>query len=77
MRLERDANARRSPTPKDIQIMLIVAQSPTEEITRRAGWHLGDGKTTLCGLTRERWASTKRRPKRRGCAVCQKVAGLA
>jgi excisionase family DNA binding protein len=77
MRLERDAKARRSPTPRDIQIMLTVVETPTGLVTRRAGWHLGDGKTTLCGLTREQWASTKRRPKRRGCAVCQKVAGLA
>lgn len=77
MRLERDAKARRSPTPRDIQIMLTVVETPTGLVTRRVGWHLGDGKTTLCGLTREQWASTKRRPKRRGCAVCQKVAGLA
>ncbi len=77
MRLERDARARRSPAPRDIQIMLTVVATPTGEVTRRGGWHLGDGKTTLCGLTRERWAYPTRRPKRRGCAVCQKVAGLA
>jgi hypothetical protein len=56
--------------------MLTVVGTATGEVTRRAGWHLGDGQTTLCGLTLERWVYPKRRPKRRGCAVCQKVAGL-
>lgn len=76
MRLDRDAKARRRSAPHDIRVMLTVIESPTGDVTRRAGWHLGDGSTTLCGLTRARWATRDRRPKVRGCAVCQKVAGL-
>jgi excisionase family DNA binding protein len=43
---------------------------------RTVAWHLGDGKTTLCGITKERWSLPDRRPRARPCGVCQKVAGI-
>jgi hypothetical protein len=57
-------------------MLTVVTYDGGGEVTRRKGWHLGDGKTTLCGITRPKWALPERRPRTRGCAVCQKVAGL-
>ncbi len=78
IRLEKLEGRRRRPLqPREIRPMLTVVQPAVgPEVVRRKGWHLGDGKTTLCGLTRERWVLPERRPRVRGCGVCQKVAGL-
>lgn len=78
LRLEKLERRRRPPlTPKTIRPVLTVVQHPGGgESTRRAGWHLGDGRTTLCGLSRDRWAMPERRPRARPCGVCQKTAGL-
>jgi len=77
-RLEKLEGQRRPPLkPAVIRPMLtVVSSSDGGETVRRAGWHLGDGKTTLCGITRDRWALPDRRPRVRACAVCQKVAGF-
>lgn len=78
LRLEKLERRHRPPlNPKQIKPMLtVVTYDGGGEITRRKGWHLGDGNTTLCGITRPKWALPERRPRTRGCAVCQKVAGL-
>jgi len=56
--------------------MLIVQHPGGSEATRRAGRHLGDGKTTLCGLSRDRWVLPERRPRAHPYAVFEKTAGL-
>jgi excisionase family DNA binding protein len=78
MRLEKLERRHRPPlNPKQIKPMLtVVTYEGGGEMTRRNGWHLGDGKTTLCGITRPNWALPERQPRTRPCAVCQKVAGL-
>jgi hypothetical protein len=43
-------------------MLTVVQHLGGSESTRRAGWHLGDGKTTL-GMTRDRWALPERRPR--------------
>lgn len=77
-RLERLERRRRPPlVPRSIRPMLTVVQHEGGgETVRRAGWHLGDGGTTLCGITKERWSLPERRPRSRPCGVCQKVAGI-
>jgi hypothetical protein len=56
--------------------MPTIVQYEGGESVRRAGWHLGDGKTTLCGITRERWSLPDRRPRAKPCGVCRKTAGV-
>lgn len=57
--------------------MLTVVQHPGgSQSTRRAGWHLGDGETTLCGLSRDRWVLPEPRQRARPRGVCQKTTGL-
>jgi excisionase family DNA binding protein len=76
-RLEKLERRRRPPlVPKSIRPMLTVVVHEGGESVRRAGWHLGDGKTTLCGITKERWSLPDRRPRSRPCGVCQKTAGI-
>lgn len=72
MRLEKLDRRRRPPlNPKQIKPMLtVVSYDGGGEITRRKGWHLGDGKTTLCGITRQKWSLPEKHPRVRGCAVC-------
>jgi excisionase family DNA binding protein len=78
IRLEKLEGRRRPPlTPKVVRPMLtVVRQADGTETIRRAGWHLGDGSTTLCGLKRDRWQLPDRRPRARPCGVCQQTAGL-
>lgn len=56
MRLEKVE--RRPPLdPKQLKPMLtVVLHEGGGETIRRKGWHLGDGTTTLCGITRPRWS---------------------
>jgi len=56
IRLEKLEGRRRPPlTPKVVRPMLtVVRHEGGGETIRRKGWHLGDGRTTLCGLKRDR-----------------------
>jgi hypothetical protein len=55
--------------------MLTVVQRPgRSQSTRRVGWRLGDGKTTLRGLSRDRWVLPERRARARPCDECQRTA---
>lgn len=78
MRLEKLERRRRPPLdPKQVKPMLtVVTHDGGGEMIRRKGWHLGDGSTTLCGITRPKWSLPERRPRSRPCGVCQKAAGL-
>jgi excisionase family DNA binding protein len=76
-RLEKLERRRRPPlAPKSIQPMLTVVLYEGGESVRRVGWHLGDGRTTLCGITKDRWSLPVRRPRAKPCGVCQKTAGV-
>lgn len=79
IRLEKLEKRRRPPLqPSRVCPMLTVVSYPGgAESVRRKGWHLGDGKTTLCGLTRDRWELVERRPRVAGCPTCQRRAGVA
>lgn len=51
--------------PEPIKPMVtVVNYEGGGEVTRRKGWHLGDGKTTLCGITRPKWRSQSGGPER-------------
>ena len=78
IRLEKLARrTKRSAPPPDLVPMQTVVRYEGGGIaTRRAGWHLGDGHTTLCGLTRDEWKLPATRPRARPCGVCQRVAGI-
>jgi len=78
MRLEKLERRRRPAlNPKQVRPMLtVVVHEGGGETTRRKGWHLGDGTTTLCGITRPKWSLPERRPRSRPCGVCHKAAGL-
>jgi excisionase family DNA binding protein len=79
IRLEMLEKRRRPPpAPAKVCPMLTVVEYPgSGRAIRRKGWHLGDGKTTLCGLTRETWELPGRRPRSAGCPTCQQRAGVA
>lgn len=78
IRLEKLKHRRRPPlTPRAVRPMLTeVQREGGRETVRRKGWHLGDGKATLCGLKRDRWELPDRRPRAQPCGVCQEAAGL-
>jgi excisionase family DNA binding protein len=79
IRVEKLEKRRRPPlVPARVCPMLTVVLYPDGgRSVRRKGWHLGDGKTTLCGLTREDWELPERRPRSAGCPTCQQRAGVA
>jgi len=65
-------------SPAKVCPMLTVVEYPGGgRAVRRKGWHLGDGKTTLCGLTRPTWELPDRRPRSAGCPTCQMRAGVS
>ncbi len=79
IRLEKLERRRQPPlAPARVCPMLTVVEYPGGgRAVRRKGWHLGDGRTTLCGLSRATWELPERRPRSAGCPTCQRRAGVA
>lgn len=74
-KLERRQRPRSIPN-RSSRCSTLITHGGGGETIRRKGWHLGNGTTTLCGITRPKWSLPERRPRTRACGVCQKVAGL-
>jgi excisionase family DNA binding protein len=77
LRLEKLARRtkRSAPPPDLVPMQTVVRYEGGGTATRRTG-HLGDGHTTLCGLTRDEWKLPATRPRARPCGVCHQVAGI-
>ncbi len=76
MRLEKAGKAKRPELSDVVTMLTVIEHEGGGRIVHRVGWHLGDGKTTLCGLTRPTWELPARRPRGRPCGVCAKSAGI-
>lgn len=76
MRLEKSERIKRAELTKVVTMLTVVEYGGGGRAVRKAGWHLGDGKTTLCGLTRKTWELPARRPRARPCGVCARSAGV-
>ena len=73
---EKRERKKRPPIGDLIPMLTVVEYEGGGQAIRKKGWHYGDGKTTLCGLKRDKWELPKRRPRAKPCGVCSEAAGL-